>query len=56
MTEKHWARRNILQNLASGSITLDAIRGVGSLMVVVQHSLELWVPGFLRWSLDYINF
>lgn len=35
---------------------LDAIRGVASLMVVVQHSVELWVPRFLRWSLDYVNF
>lgn len=34
---------------------LDAIRGIASVMVAVQHPLEVWVPGYLEWSLTYVN-
>jgi peptidoglycan/LPS O-acetylase OafA/YrhL len=35
---------------------LDAARGLAAVAVVVQHSLESCVPGFLLWSVHHLNF
>lgn len=34
---------------------IDGIRGAASLMVVFEHALERWVPGYLEWSMQWIN-
>ncbi|MDT0183230.1 acyltransferase [Microbacterium sp. ARD31] len=34
---------------------IDAIRGVGALLVAVQHPLEYAFPAYAQWSLQYIN-
>jgi peptidoglycan/LPS O-acetylase OafA/YrhL len=34
---------------------IDGIRGVASLMVAIQHPLELAYPGYARWSVEWVN-
>lgn len=34
---------------------LEVIRGIAALAVVIEHALELWVPGFSRLSLTYFS-
>lgn len=55
MTEKALSREGPLARSRQRIDYLDAIRGIASLMVVVQHSAEIWVPGYLQWSLDFVN-
>jgi len=34
---------------------IDGIRGVASLMVAIQHPLELAYPEYARWSVEWVN-
>jgi peptidoglycan/LPS O-acetylase OafA/YrhL len=35
---------------------IDAIRGIASLMVVVEHAVQTWLPGYFAWSNQWVSF
>jgi peptidoglycan/LPS O-acetylase OafA/YrhL len=35
---------------------IDAIRGIASLIVVLEHGLQAWLPGYFAWSNAWVSF
>lgn len=61
MTEQHETERSplVVDSRAVVAIRrieyIDAIRGIASVMVLIDHAVAYWVPAYRDWSLQYLN-